>query len=401
MALSGGGSKPLEQSDFLKADGKVLKNEKGEVVYLRGTNAGGYLLQEFWMCPTEYTDVTCEMDIYTTLTERFGEEKMRELVALYQDSYWTEADFDNCAELGFNCIRLPFWYMNFVDFEGNYIDGCFERIDWFVEQAGKRGMYVILDMHGAPGSQNGSDHSGIDGGDTKESSSEFFFGENSEKNQELFYDLWRTIAQRYAGNPTVAGYDLLNEPFCTYRYSSRLSEAELRELYWDIYDKAYDIIREVDSDHIIIMEATWDAWDLPHPFDYGWSNVMYEYHNYLYDDYDNANGQQIENMRKKLDGIASMNYNVPSYMGEFNYFNNPDAWEEGIRLLNDYGMSWTTWTYKTTANNEMWGIYHHTSDRKVDVGYDSYDKIVSKWSKAGESEPNEALCDVLKKNIWK
>lgn len=406
MAVNSG-VKPIGEDDFLKADGTVLRNKNGtgDIVCLRGVNAGGYLLQEFWMCQTEYSStdeytVTCEMDIYETLTDRFSESEMRELVDIYQENYWTEADFDNCADLGINCIRLPFWYMNLVDFEGNYIDGGFDRIDWFIEEAGKRGIYVILDMHGAPGSQNGSDHSGIDGGDSKKDNSEFFFGENAAKNQELFYDIWETVAKRYAGNPVVAGYDLLNEPYCTYRYNSGLTDGELHKLCWNIYDKAYDIIRAVDSEHIIIMEATWDAWDLPHPIEYGWTNVMYEYHNYLYDDYDNANGQQIENMKNKLNGINSMNYNVPSLMGEFNYFNNPDAWEDGIRLLNDSGISWTIWTYKTTPENGMWGLYHHTSGRKADVTYDSYDRIASKWAQVGEASANEALCKVIKKNIW-
>jgi endoglucanase len=121
----------ITTADFLKANGKdVRKNYgSGETVYLRGTNAGGYLLQEFWMTPTSYSSspytVTCEMDIYKTLTSRFGEATMRSLVKTYQDNYWTEQDFDNCKNLGMNVIRLPMWYMNFVDFNGNYISNAF------------------------------------------------------------------------------------------------------------------------------------------------------------------------------------------------------------------------------------------------------------------------------------
>ncbi|SHO54205.1 fascin domain-containing protein [Anaerocolumna xylanovorans] len=74
------------------------------------------------------------------------------------------------------------------------------------------------------------------------------------------------------------------------------------------------------------MEATWDPVDLPNPADYKWENVMYEYHNYLYDDYDNAQGKQIANMETKVNAIAAADYNVLGYMGEFNYFNNMDAW---------------------------------------------------------------------------
>lgn len=391
----------ITSSDFLKTNGKDIRNNygSGDKINLRGTNAGGYLLQEFWMCPTKYSygsyTVTCEMDIYKTLTARFGEAAMRELIGVYQDSYWTEADFDNCKALGMNCIRLPFWYMNFVDFNGNYINNAFSRIDWFLEQAGKRGMYVILDMHGAPGSQNGSDHSGVDGGNSKEAASQFFYGNNAWANQQLYYDLWYKIAQRYKDNPVVAGYDLLNEPYCTYRYNASLPENTLHTQLWDIYNNAYNVIRSVDQNHIIIMEATWDPWDLPDPSRYGWSNVMYEYHNYLYDDYDNSNGGQIANMQKKIDSIKKQNYNVPSYMGEFCYMNNTNAWQQGVKLLNDSGIHWTTWTYKVTGSNNNWGLYNQNIEA-ADVAYDSAAVIRSKWSNAGRSNPNTALQNAIK-----
>lgn len=396
-------SKPIISSDFLKADGKQLKNDygRGNIVQLKGTNAGGYMLQEFWMCPTNYSSdnnykVNCQMDIYKTLKERFGESKMRDLVNVYEDNYWTEKDFDNCESLGINCIRLPLWYMNFVDFDGNMLDNAFDRIDWFIQEAGKRGIYVIIDMHGAPGSQNGSDHSGIDGGNNKQGESQFFWGNNAAANQQLYYNIWAKIAEHYKDNPTVAGYDLLNEPFCTYRYNSSYSDSDLHNLLWGIYDKAYDTIRNIDKNHVIIMEATWDPIDLPDPSNYGWNNVMYEYHNYLYDDYDNANGGQIENMKKKLNAITKADYNVPSYMGEFAYMNNTKAWSDGIKLLDDYGINWTTWTYKVTGTNNNWGLYNQSGLDPVNVSSDSEASIRNKWSKVGNSYPNTELIKSIK-----
>lgn len=392
----------IRDTDFLKTDGKLIRKNygTGEITYLRGTNAGGYLLQEFWMCLTDSTEnVKCELDIYNKLTERFGSQTMYELINFYQDAYWTEADFDNCAALGMNCIRLPIWYRNLVDENGNLLWNAWNRIDWFLQEAGERGIYVILDMHGAPGSQNGSDHSGVDGGDNKQGASQFFWGENAAKNQELYYSLWEQMAARYKDNPVVAGYDLLNEPYCTYRYNSSYSDEELHALLWGIYDTVYDKIRAIDQNHIIIMEATWDAWDLPNPADYGWSNVMYEYHNYLYDDYNNAEGRQITNMQTKLDGIAAMNCNVPSYMGEFSYFDNPNAWEIGLQLFNDAGLNWTSWTYKTTSNYGNWGLFHHTSDNRVNIEYDSIDTIKSKWANVATSSENTNLTSVMKKYL--
>ena len=391
----------ITSADFLKVNGKEVCKDygKGEAVKLRGTNVGGYMLQEFWMTPTAYNyenyKVTCEMDIYMTLTDRFGEETMRSLVGVYQDNYWTEADFDNCVELGMNVIRLPVWYMNFVDFNGEFIPDAFDRLDWFIDEAGKRGIYVIIDMHGAPGSQSGSDHSGVDGGNHKKEASEFFFGDNAKKNQKLFYDIWARIAQQYSDSPVVAGYDLLNEPYCTYRYSSGLTDKELHTMLWDIYDNAYKAIRKEDPDHIIIMEATWDPVDLPDPSLYGWTNVMYQYHNYLYDKYNNENNAQVASLKKKIDLVINKGYDVPSLMGEFNLMSNTQAWQKGLQLLNDAGLSWTIWTYKVKGSNNNWGLYNQNI-REVNVATDSEEEIRSGWSQVGSSAPNTKLINAIR-----
>lgn len=391
----------IGREDFLKAKGRNLLNRsgKGEVINLRGTNAGGYLLQECWLTPTaETNDVRAESDIYRILELRFGKEKMYELLKIYQDSYWSDEDFRRIAALGANCIRLPFWYRNLVDENGTFYEDAFDRMDNFVETAGKYGLYVILDFHGAPGSQSGSDHSGVDGKNFKELASEFFFGKNAEANQGLFYEIWEAIAEHYEGNPVVAGYDLLNEPYCSYRYSSKHSEEELHTLLWEVYDQAYDRIRAIDEDHVIIMEAVWDPWDLPDPKDYGWDNIMYEYHNYLYDDYDNATGAQITNMENKLKNIAKYNYKVPCYMGEFSYFSKAQTWDEGLDLLTKYGINWTMWSYKCVNEFGNWGLYNHPADLgEINLMTATYEEIAAFWGRMDECTINRELADVVSK----
>jgi len=392
------GSGKIKSKDFLKAQGTELKNEKGETVYLKGINIGNYFVQEFWMGPCKYTDnVTCQKELEEKLVERFGQEKTDKLINTFQDNFFTEKDFDYIKELGFNSIRLPFWYGTFADAEGNWKKDAFKRVDWFVNEAGKRGLYVILDMHGAFGSQNGSDHSGIDGRDAKKTASEFFFGDNAEKNQKLYYEMWEKIAEHYKGNPVVAGYDLLNEPYCTYRYNSGLSDDELHKLVWDIYDVAYDRIRKIDKDHVVIMEATWDSWDLPNPKDYDWTNVMYEYHNYEYSNYDNENNAQIQSMKRKINNVNIGHYDVPNYMGEFNYFNNMDAWVEGLKLLDEEGFNWSIWSYKCRTDNDNWGVQKIASTT-VDLENDSYEDIMEAWSNVSDAQENTPLVNAIKES---
>lgn len=384
---------------FLTAEGKNIKTVDGQLVNLRGVNIGGCMLQEFWMTPTNSSpDIHAESDIYRVLDKRFGKRERKKIIAAYQSAYFSEDDFKILSSLGANCIRLPFWWRNIADEKGRVRKNAFSRLDWFLEMAEKYGMYVILDMHGLPGSQNGSDHSGVDGLSRKKEASEFFFGKNAEKNQEIFYSLWKKIAVRYRGNPVVAGYDLMNEPFCTYRYNSGLTDNELHSLLWKIYDRTYKLIRSVDSDHMIFFEATWNPEDLPAPEEYGWKNVVYEYHNYLYSDTYNAGGKQIENMQKKLELIREADYNLPSYMGEFNYFNSLDAWDKGLKLLTDAGISWTMWTYKTVPVRGNWGLVHHAEDvGGINIEYLEKDELIKQWSRAGEINKNTELMAVFQK----
>lgn len=386
---------PVKDLTMLKAVGKNVydNNGEGDLVQLRGVNVGGWLFQEFWMTPTDSSShIYAELDIYNYLMNTYGEETLDEIIKTYQDAYFTEEDFDRCQKMGMNCLRLPFWYLNIVDMEGNLREDWYVRFDWFIENAKERGMYVILDFHGAPGSQNGSDHSGVDGGSNKMGASQFFFGSNNKANQELFYSIWEEIATRYKDEPAVAGYDLLNEPFCTYRYNMPISDQAIHEELWRIYDEAYDRIRAIDPDHIILMEATWDPVDLPDPADYEWTNVMYQYHNYLYDDYDNLAGKQITNMEDKLLKIKVADYDVPSLMGEFNYMNSFDAWEEGLALLNEEGIHWTMWTYKTTSGN--WGLVNQ-SIGEIRLESKTDEEIIEFYKRVGECYENTALMNVV------
>ncbi len=365
-AESGG----FTQYDFLKTDGTYIKNNsgKGNNVYLRGTNLGNLFVQESWMSSTDAED---QKEILETLTGRFGQDKALELLDYYESNYFTEADFDRCQNLGMSVLRVPFTYMNLYKKSGNdwvLRENAFQRLDWIVEQAGKRGIYVILDLHGAFGSQNGQDHSG----EVINSASDVtFFSNESLMSKTL--ELWRNVAQHYAGNPTVAGYDTLNEP--------GEKAGTTGEKHWKFYDRMYDTIRSVDADHIIIMESCWGVSNLPNPKTYGWENVMYEYHHYPWDyvaDTDaNYNGQvnAIDNL---VNSVNNANYGVPTYIGEFNCFDGAKSWEYVLDKMNNAGWHYTNWSYKARGMGS-WGIYHETGNEKVKPSTSSETDIRRIW----------------------
>ena len=368
----------LTSADFLKTNGTSIRKNygNGEKVYLRGTNAGGWLVQENWMNPTNAPDQRTMMD---TLANRFGTSTRDSLVAAYEDNYWTTQDFDNCAAMGMSVIRLPFTYMNLCDDNGNLKSNAWRRLDWFVSNCSSRGMYVILDMHGAFGSQNGMDHSG-EVNDGKQ-----LYYNQGNKNKTL--NLWAKIAEHFKGNPAVAAYDILNEP--------GIKAAATYSLHWDFYNEIYNTIRSKDSNHIIIMESCWDADNLPRPSQYGWTNVAYEYHYYPWNYISNSSGQASYTAGKVRD-IANHNYGVPTFVGEFTCFDQEDAWRNTMSTYNQQGWHWTTWSYKVTGNSS-WGIYNHNPE-KVDIYNDSADTIKNKWSAVGTENgwKNDKIYNLVK-----
>lgn len=370
-ATSGG----IQQNDFLKVVGSNLQNERGEVVVLRGVNFGGWMIQESWMCPVNGADRQwANLDSINAMKNRgFSDEQILELFNTYEDNLITEYDFDRVRELGLNCIRIPFWYRNFMkDENGTWWNADnlnnnpgFKRLDWAIEQAGKRGMYVILDLHGAPGGQN-MDHScGTLG------KNELY---ESQKNRRIMEDLWVKIATRYKGNPVVAAYDIMNEPQNNGGYRGPNSWApgspEATSRTNSVYDQMIKAIREVDPDHVITVEAIWEMKALPDPQTMGWTNMMYQMH--LYD-----KSKIIIDYRINEIVEAMNNYGVAGYVGEFNN-DSYDCQDYAYQKYNANGISWTMWTYKTGKPQGNWALYG-ASKEIVQTQSDSFNEIKKKW----------------------
>jgi len=361
---------PLASGDFLTVRGTKIVNRAGRRVYLRGTNAGGWLVHEEWMCPTAAPD---QKTIRDTLEARFGAALRDELIGVYRDAYWTEQDFTRCAEIGMTCLRLPFIYWDVADEDGNILPDGFRRLDWFVDNCAKRGMYVILDLHGAYGSQNGKHHSGqVNDG------RQLYF---NEENRARTVRLWEQIARHYAGNPAVAAYDLLNEPERDAGFTDKVQ--------WDFYDELYRAVRAVDPGHIIALEACWWPSSLPNPRVYGWKNVMYQYHHYAWGA--QGAGDVIAHSKGEILGIWRAFHGVPVLIGEFTDFHYPEAWDYTLGAYNAMGYHWTTWTYKVTGSGgATWGLYNHNPP-KVNVAADSEAEIREKWAMAGTEHGTETF----------
>ncbi len=357
---------------MLRADGTRIVDADGQTVLLRGVNIGGWLVQEAWM---NLTNAPCQSEAFRVLDERFGRETRERLFSVYEDNYLTEADFDNIQALGMNVVRVPFAWWNILTDDGELRADAFTRLDWAVRCCAERGMYVILDLHAARGSQNNQDNSGEMNGSN-------LWKEPSYQDQTVF--LWEQVAAHYKDEPAVAAYDLLNEPGGDFK-STGVTQ-------WEFFDRAYQAIRAIDPAHIIMVESCWDPEDLPAPDRCGWENVVYQYHFYKWNADNDYRAQKL-NVDVKLHKIGQAAYPVPSFLGEFTLFQSMEAWEYALNAYSAAGMGWTIWTYKVTGDS-TWGLYN-VFGSKADIYEDSAETIESKWREQGTLRRNTALCEVV------
>ena len=311
------------------------------------------------------------LSLSRTFISRFGEEDTKRLWQTYRQNWWSDADFENCAEMGINVIRLPFTYMNvdfaaITDLENAGQSYDFSALDEFVEAAAEHGIYTILDLHGAYGSQNGQDHSG----QIFDTAEEVTFYEN-EQLISLTVKLWGALAEHFRTNSNVIGYDILNEP------GEKAGLTEKR--HWDCFDRIYDAIRATGDRHIVIFESCWDGANLPQPSEYGWETCIYSFHHYSGD---NISYEQFcESWNSKIAEIESWDFGVPLYMGEFTaYGKEARWWDYALSLLNEHGWHWTSWTYKVWGSM-AWGVVNVPNDGayKVNPDDDGYEDILAKF----------------------
>ena len=289
----------------------------GKPILLRGTSLGNWLVPEGYMWLFDGGPQSAR-EIEALVTELLGPDKAEAFWQQYRENYVTRADIHLLREAGFNSIRIP---MHYKFFESDDSEG-FKLLDRVIEWSREEGLYVILDMHAAPGGQTGAN---ID------DSYGYPWLYDSPKEQEHLIAIWQRIARRYGKNPTVLGYDLLNEPIPHYP-----ALRPLNPKLEPVYKKLATAIRQVDKHHIFFLGgAQWDSnfSVFGPPFD---SNTAYTFHKYWVPVEDKAIKEYID-FRDK--------YQVPIWLGESG--ENTDEWITNFRtLLEKNNIGWAFWPYK-------------------------------------------------------
>jgi len=345
----------------IRALGTTIVDENQDEVLLRGVGLGGWMLQEGYMMNSNGGADT-QHEFKEKLNLLVGADNTNQFYQNWLDNFITEQDINAIADWGFNSVRVALHYNLLtlpieeepVEGDNTWLESGFERIDELMSWCSANNIYLILDLHAAPGGQ-GSDAAISDYDPDKPSLWE------SELNRDKTVALWGQLADRYKDEPWMGGYGLLNEVNWW-----PLDGSVLRAFYIE----TTQAIRAVDQNHIIFIGGnSWsnDFSGLTPPWD---SNLVYEFHKYWsYNDTESI--QWVLDMQNQ--------HNIPLWCGETG--ENSNVWyKDAMSLYETNNIGWSCWPYKRIATTVA--PYSVSSNP-------NYEAIINFWKGEGP-EPSVA-----------
>lgn len=366
-----------EFAGYVKAEGDHLVKPDGDKLFLKGIGLGNWLLPEGYMW--KFGKTNSPRKINEVISELIGPAAARNFWKEYRNNYITRKDIAYIKKIGMNSVRVPIDYrvLSPERHPDVWLESGFEHLDKIIKWCRKEGIYVILDMHAAPGGQTGEN---IDNG----WGYPYLF--KSPESQQRVIKIWEKLAKRYKDEPTVLGYDLLNEPIPTFE-----GYDELNKYLVPLYKRITKAIRKIDYNHIIIVEGAQWATNFKifgQPFD---DNMMYSFHKYWMP----PKQEQIQEYVDFRD-----KYNVPVWLGESG--ENDNAWVADFRqLLEKNDIGWSFWPYKkleakscivTVTPPEGW-------DKIVNFAHYWGDDFKTQREHRPSLEESRRILDQLLKNI--
>ena len=315
----------------------------GKPVRLRGVCIGGWLNMENFI--NGYPGV--ESSFRGAVQDALGKDKAHFFFTKMLDNFITDVDLRYIAGLGATAVRVAINYRHLEDDMNpfNYKEEGFHYLDKLTDWCRGNGLYLILDMHAAPGWQNPDWHS--------DNPNQCVHLWADKLYQDRLVGLWEAIARHYKDEPVIAGYNVLNEPVC--RNPEALNH---------IYRRLTKAIRKVDADHILFLEGNIYSTrfeELDPPFD---ANTVYSCHSYfppgilkgVYPRVIDGIRYDFDKLEEIYRGFSSFmrRHRVPNWVGEFGaIFWGPryDRYslkvvDDSISIFEKYKDHWTIWTYK-------------------------------------------------------
>ncbi|WFD25011.1 hypothetical protein MEQU1_003720 [Malassezia equina] len=224
----------------------VYDAERSEMMRYRfhiGVNLGSWFVAEKWMVPSLFDCVLDGEKGDLAIARGYGTshdgiKSARARLEKHWDTWITKDDFAHLKQVGVNAVRIPIGYWNLPDakylkdtpFE-NYTEvykNSWKYVRRAIKYANDNDIGVLLDLHGAYGSQNGQEKSGFNKFDVN-----FYKGDNRNRTTKALSWIVRDLQDM----PNMIGLELLNE--------AKNSSPEDRKLLMSWYKNALDTIRQI------------------------------------------------------------------------------------------------------------------------------------------------------------
>ncbi len=365
---------------FVSASGTRFVAD-GKPLVLRGCNLGCWLLFEPWMQAWKYPD---QYSVEQIFKKRFGATAEHRLMQNYRANFIRNRDFKLIRTFHFNVVRVPFNYQLLEHTTPPYAmrRHAFYWLDRAVNLAAKNHMYAILDLHAAPGRQS------IDGPTGRIKRDKLW---SSNVDQQRTINLWRAIALHFRGNPAVAAYDLLNEPYGNFHQN-------MAPQLLALMPRIYRAVRAVDHRHIMLMPNLLSGsvrfWGSP--ASHGWKQVAYTSHFYpgLFGDQPGL-GTMAWFIQRRVPSMESFlkSAKVPFYVGEFNVVLNqsggPAMMRKDYDTFASHGWAATMWSYKLikpqggATDNSWYMVSNRNNVPSISVRHSSEAKILAYFKSMG------------------
>lgn len=330
------------KAQLLKVTGTHITDGTDSSFILRSMGLGGYMLQEGYMFHVGFLGT--QSKIRAKIQAMVGEKNTEHFYRAWRKNFIQQTDIDSLAAWGFNAVRLPMHYNLFtlpvekesVAGQNTWLCEGFQLVDSLLTWCSKAHIYLILDLHAAPGGQ-GNDLAISDRDPTLPSLWQ------SQANQDKTVALWGKLAGRYKDAPYIGGYDLLNETNWGFSDSAdaRGTKEKSNQPLWALLKKITLAIRKQDTRHMIILEGNGFANNYQ-GLDTLWDdNIVLSFHKY--GNFNNkAAIQQFLDLRERL--------HVPIWLGESGE-NSNNWYTHCIRLMEANQIGWSWWPLKKMGLN--------------------------------------------------
>ncbi|CCG83734.1 protein of unknown function [Taphrina deformans PYCC 5710] len=309
---------------------------------VRGVNLGGWLVLEPWIKPSLFYQFQGQSNPAVdewTFCQNLGYANAAAQLNAHWASWYTEQDFVNFANWGLNHVRIPIGYWAFDVQNGEpWVMGAEKYLQLALVWASNHGLKVWIDLHGAPGSQNGFDNSGKYGAINWASNS---------ANIQRTLNVLSTITSRYGSVPAVIGIELLNEP-AGFSISP--------DIVQDFYKRGYSITQSANR-VTVLHDAFLASSAFTNTYVQGaYQNVALDTHIYqIFSPDENArsHAQHLSNACAHRGNLASTNSKIWTLVGEWTAAENDCAtWLNGFNKGARYDGSFPNSYYIGSCSNQ-------------------------------------------------